>query len=117
MEVINMFGKEPQRVVTNPALAISETVSGLQFVQENQRHIRLAQGKSIGTVNKRVFVEVDQWTVWKYAGILLDSPKMTKEVMNRLDQMGYTLERTTDKSGVLLYRIQLRPDGVEIKTL
>lgn len=112
-----MFGKEPQRVVTNPALAISETVSGLQLVQENQRNIRLAQGKSIGTVNKRVFVEVDQWTVWKYAGILLDSPKMTKEVMNRLDQMGYTLERTTDKSGVLLYRIQLRPDGVEIKTL
>lgn len=112
-----MFGKEPQRVVTNPALAISETVSGLQFVQENQRHIRLAQGKSIGTVNKRVFVEVDQWTVWKYAGILLDSPKMTKEVMNRLDQMGYTLERTTDKSGVLIYRIQIRPDGVEIKAL
>lgn len=117
MGVINMFGREPQRVVTNPALAISETVSGLQFVQENQRHTRLAQGKSIGTVNKRVFVEVDQWTVWKYAGILLDSPKMTKEVMNRLDQMGYTLERTTDKSGVLLYRIQLRPDGVGIKTL
>lgn len=112
-----MFGREPQRVVTNPALAISETVSGLQFVQENQRHIRLAQGKSIGTVNKRVFVEVDQWTVWKYAGILLDSPKMTKEVMNRLDQMGYTLERTTDKSGVLIYRIQIRPDGVEIKAL
>ena len=112
-----MFGRESQRVVTNPALAISETVQGLQFVQENERHIRQVQGKPIGTVNKRVFIEVDKWTVWKYAGILLDNAKMTKEVTDRLNQIGYTLERTKDKSGTLVYRIQLRPDGVEIKTL
>lgn len=112
-----MFGREPQRVVTNPALAISETVQGLQFVQENERHIRQVQGKPIGTVNKRVFIEVDKWTVWKYAGILLDSTKMTKEVTDRLNQIGYTLERTRDKSGMMVYRIQLRPDGVGIKTL